>query len=303
METTEQKSNTKILKIVIAILALIIMVLVWQLIVTKTKVNTFTIEKEKAKTQNTQLQHELDSLLTEHEKIKKEYGNLSGQLSAKDSIILAKADEIQNLIATQADYYRIKKKLDYLRGITQGYVSQIDSLYRVNKVLKDENVEIKGKYEKEQVKTTELTKDKEDLNAKVTLASSLKAYNIKGVPVRSKSGGKKEDVEDKAKRTDRIKVSFTLSENLIAASGTKNIYVRIARPDDKILCVGTGDSYSFDYNGEKIQYSITKSIDYENKAMDITMYWDKTEDFTAGTYVVSVFTDGMLIGESQFALK
>jgi len=303
METTDRKSNTKILKIVIAVLALIIAVLVWQLIITKTRVNTFTIEKEKAQTQNTALQHELDSLLTEHEKIKKEFGNLSGQLSEKDSIILAKAEEIQNLIATQADYYRIKKKLDYLRGITQGYVSQIDSLYRVNKVLKDENVVIKDKYDKEQVKTTELTKDKENLNAKVTLASSLKAYNIKGVPVRSKSGGKKEEIEDKAKRADRIKVSFTLSENLIAASGSKSIYIRIARPDDKILCVGTGDSYSFDYNGEKIQYSITKSIDYENKAMDITMYWDKTDEFIAGTYVVSVFTDGMLIGESQFALK
>lgn len=303
METTDQKSNTRVLKIVIAVLALIIAVLVWQLIITKTRVNTFTIEKEKAQTQNTALQHELDSLLTEHEKIKKEFGNLSGQLSEKDSIILAKAEEIQNLIATQADYYRIKKKLDYLRGITQGYVSQIDSLYRVNKVLKDENVVIKDKYDKEQVKTTELTKDKENLNAKVTLASSLKAYNIKGVPVRSKSGGKKEEIADKAKRTDRIKVSFTLSENLIAASGSKSIYIRIARPDDKILCVGTGDSSSFDYNGEKIQYSITKSIDYENKAMDITMYWDKTDEFIAGTYVVSVFTDSMLIGESQFALK
>jgi hypothetical protein len=33
------------------------------------------------------------------------------------------------------------------------------------------------------------------------------------------------------------------------------------------------------------------------------MYWDKIDDFSAGTYVVSVFTDGYLIGEAQFILK
>jgi hypothetical protein len=33
------------------------------------------------------------------------------------------------------------------------------------------------------------------------------------------------------------------------------------------------------------------------------MYWDKTDEFMEGTYVVSVFTDGILIGESQFSLK
>lgn len=301
METTEKKSSDKTYKIIIGLLILIIAVLTWQLIVTKTTVNTFTVEKDKAVSQNKELQTELDSLLKEHEKIKAEYGTLSGKLAEKDSLILAKAEEIQHLIATQADYYRIKKKLDYLRGITQGYVSQIDSLYRVNKTLKDENVKIKDDYSKEVTKSTELTKDKENLTEKVTLASSLKAYNIKGIPVRLKSGGKKEEIVDKAKKADRIKVTFTLSENLIIPGGPKSIYVRIARPDEKIMTLGEG--YTFEYGGEQIQYSVKNDIEYDNKATDITIYWDKTEDFTAGSYVVSVFTDGKLIGESSFLLK
>lgn len=303
METTEKKSKDKLYKILLIVMSTIIAVLVWQLIVTKITVNTFTIEKDTAKTKNQELQHELDSLLVEHEKIKNEYGTLTTQLSTKDSIILAKADEIQKLIATQADYYSIKKKLNYLRGITQGYISQIDSLYTVNKELKDKNVEITNKYEKEQAKTSELTKDKEQLTEKVSLASTLKAYNIKGIPVKSKSGGKKEEIVDKAKRADRIKVTFTLSENLIAASGSKCIYVRIAQPDEKILFVSEDDAHSFDYNGQKIQYSLKEDIDYQNKAVDMVMYWDKINEFSEGTYVVSVFTDGYLIGESQFVLK
>jgi cell division protein FtsB len=303
METTEKKSTNKTYKIVIVVLGIIIIALATLLIFTKIQVHTIVIEKQETQKKSYMLQHQLDSLLTEHEKIKKEYGNLTSQLSGKDSIILAKADEIQKLMNSQADYNSIKRKLEYLRGITQGYVSQIDSLYRVNKVLKDENVQITDKFEKEQVKTTELTKDKEQLSEKVSLASTLKAYNIKGIPVRLKSGGKKEEIADKAKKADKIKVTFTLSENLIAASGNKTIYVRIARPDEKILSVSNDSTNEFDYNGKKIQYSVKKDIDYQNKAMEITLYWDKIEGFTPGAYVVSVFTDGYLIGEAQFGLK
>ena len=300
-EMPENPKKNSSFKIMAVILALVVAVLVWQLIITKTKVNTFTVEKEKTQLKNISLQKELDSLVTEHEKIKTENSTMSGKLSEQDSLITAKADEIQQLIASQADYSRIKKKLEYLRGITQGYVTKIDSLYTVNKVLKEENTEIKDKFEKEQTKSTELAKDKENLSQKVSLASTLKAYNIKGTPIRMKST--EEVPEEKAKRAERIKVSFTLSENLIAPSGLKTIYVRLAGPDEKILTVSEDDENAFSYNGERLQFSMKEDIDYENKAQNIAIYWDKTAEFVVGTYYVSVFTDGILIGESQFTLK
>ena len=60
---------------------------------------------------NNELQGELDSLLAEHEKIKAQYGDLSDQLSEKDSIIMAHAAEIEQLINSQADYKKIKRQL------------------------------------------------------------------------------------------------------------------------------------------------------------------------------------------------
>ena len=147
-EMPEKPKKNSSFKIMAVILALVVAVLAWQLIITKTKVNTFTVEKEKTQLKNISLQQELDSLITEHEKIKIENSSMSGKLTEQDSLITAKADEIQQLIASQADYSRIKKKLEYLRGITQGYVDKIDSLYTVNKVLKEENTEIKDKFEK-----------------------------------------------------------------------------------------------------------------------------------------------------------
>ena len=77
---------------------------------------------------NVELQSELNELLAEHERIKEQYGELSEQLSEKDSIIMAGAAEIEKLINSQADYNRIKKQLARLQNISQEYVQEMDDL-------------------------------------------------------------------------------------------------------------------------------------------------------------------------------
>ena len=138
---SQQKKN-RTYKIIIGLQLIIIAILAILLFTTKSSVDTIVLEKEKSVQMSEELQVELDSLMAEHDKIKKEYGYLSDQLTAKDSTILAQAKEIETLINSQADYRRIKKKLDALRQITQGYVNQIDSLYRVNQTLTDENTKM-----------------------------------------------------------------------------------------------------------------------------------------------------------------
>jgi len=302
MQTEEKKSKTKIYLILIIVLALSNVILLWLLVNTKAEVKTIIVKQEQSVTKNVELQHELDSLLSEHEKIKSEYGSMDNKLKEKDSIILANAKEIQNLISRQADYKQVKKKLDYLRGITQVYVSQIDSLLKINNVLTTENVKIKGDLKNEQDKTIELTKDKEQLNEKVTIASNLKAYNVVASDVRG-NGGSKESITDKCMKVDKIKISFTLSENLISSSGNKTIYLRIAGPDNVILYTGNSESSYFILNGQKMQYSLKKDIVYQNKAMNVTLYWDNTDNYSPGTYKVVVYVDSYKVGDSDFTLN
>lgn len=304
-ETADVNASKKenIYRIIIIFQLIIIAVLVWLLISARTRVQTVLIEKKEV---TADLQHELDSLLKEHNSIKKEYGTLSEQLKSKDSAIAAQAAEIQKLIASQADYRQVKRKLDYLRGITQGYVRQIDSLFRVNQELREENVKITKKYVAEQNKTKTLAQEKDVLTEKVEIASMLKAYNLNAVGVRKKGREGKEEITDKARRVERIKICFTLSQNLITQGGEKVIYCRITRPDNQVLAKGKGDIYSFMFNGEMIQYSIKKVIDYKNKEMDVCMYWDKADpDIPAmtGKYNVAVFVDGYEIGQTSFEIK
>ena len=294
------KSRNKSLIIIVILLAAMAL-LTWLYLSTRSRLGSLLEEKEK---QRVELQHELDSLITEHNNIKLEYGSFSDSLAAKDSIIQANAIEIRKLLDTQYEFYKVKKKLDRLRSISQGYLKQIDSLFTVNQELKAENEQIRSSYQMEQQKSSSLLKDKEALTEKVTMAAVLKAYKITASGVRG--SGDKERITDKAKRVEKVKVCFTLGENPLLSAGAKDIYIRIARPDKIILARGRGDDYSFSYKGEILQYTMRETVNYQNQAMDICTYWinrSAKENLPEGVYVVSVYTGDFEIGQTSFELK
>lgn len=266
-----------------------------------------TMNKEfvKVEESNNELQSELDSLLAEHEKIKAQYGDLSDRLSEKDSIIMANAAEIEQLINTQADYKKIKKQLARLQNISQEYVKEMDKLYQENKALKDENTQVKADLEQERQDKAAVQKSNEDLNAKLTTAAVYRAYSIKSAGYNVKSKGE-EEATDKANRVKRIKTSLVLGENSLIEAGPVNIYCRIAVPGTgKVLTPGSSNTYSFVHDGQRLQYSTKKVVNYNNKAQNVTLDWDLMSDDKAikGKYIVQIFTDDQLLGETSFTLK
>ena len=287
---------------ILIILALAIAGLLIWIFSIKSDMDVLLTEKEM---QRVELQSELDSLMYEHEMIKTEYGTLSDSLYLKDSIIQENAREISKLLDTQWEYYKVKRKLDLLQRVSQGYVRQMDSLYTVNKVLTEENIEIRQDLQEVQMENEMITRDKEQLNEKVEQASILQIYNMSAAGVRDRGSGKEKET-DKASRVDKIRVCFTLGENKIIEPGTKELYVRIARPDKLIMTKDRTDTYTFMYKDEKIQYSIKKLINYENLSMNLCLYWDKSypdKEILKGTYHVEVFYQEEVIGNTQFVLK
>ena len=286
------------------VIILLLLVIIGLVIALLQQSKSTVVRIEQKVKENLTLQTELDSLMSEHDVIKLEYGSLTDSLTAKDSMIIANAEEIKKLIASQADYYRIRKKLDLLRKTTQGYLSQIDSLYTENRVLTEKNVVLTEKYEQQVTISQELEKTKVELEDKVTQAAVLKAYNIvsEGLRVR---GEDSEKLTFKARRVDAVKVCFTLSENPVAQPGMRTVYVRIARPDNVIVTQGKDDAFSFEHQGQKLNFSMKQEVNYQNKAMNVCLKWDKQSDEPAmkGVYKVYIFTDGYEIGYSQFTLE
>jgi hypothetical protein len=297
----EQNSSSRKYIIYLAILGIIVLVLIFWLFIQRSQLMKLVKEKEIEKTE---LQQELDSLMGEHNKIKTSYGALSDSLSAKDSIIQANAMEIKRLLDTEWEYNKIRKKLSTLQKVAQGYVRQMDSLYTINRELTAENERIRQEVKTEQNRNYSLMKDKEELTQKMNQAAYIKAYDVTATPYKLKSGGTKEQVTDKASRTDRLKICFTLGENTLVPAGKRIIYIRIQRPDNVVVTKSKYDTFVF--KGQTLPFSIREDITYSGAAMNICVNWTKKDTDKAamkGKYVVTVFTDDQEIGSGNFELK
>lgn len=291
--------NDNVYKGTILVLVIIIGVLTFMLITGRQALQEVSTEKTIVDELNLELKDELDNVLSEYNMVKLEYDSV---LTQQDSIIQENAREIERLIAQQGDYRRIRRQLNLLREITQNYVHEIDSLYTENRVLKDENVEMKEEIQRVTRQTSQLAETKEELEGKVEVASALRAFQINATPIRLR--GRDREVEtDRARRTDRVKVCFTVAENPVAIPGNKNAYVRIADPEGSILRMGEDDRYSFTIGEDTLQFSMRGQFNYINQNTEVCLYWDKQEDFEEGMYLVSIFTDEFRLGETQFSLR
>jgi len=287
------------LKIYLSICFLAILALLFWLFIQRSQLLQLVKEKEAEKME---IQHDLDSLITEHNNIKLAYGSLSDSLASKDSIIQANAVEIRKLLDTQYEYFKIRKKLAQLQKVAQGYVQQMDSLYTVNRELKEENERIRQVVKTEQGRNQTLIRDKEELTQKMNQAAVLRAYDV--TTTAYKMRGAKGSVTDKANRTDRLNICFTIGENSLVAPGTKILYVRITRPDNVVVTKSKYDTFVF--NGQTIPYSIREDFEYSGKAMNACVEWIKRDnDIPAmkGKYLVGVFFDDREIGQGSFELK
>lgn len=302
---TERASSTKSkgwVYAILGVLALIIIGLSCWLISLKGDLNTLESEKEQ---QRADFQAEVDSLIRVHNELKENYGELSVQLAEKDSIIQADAIEIKKLLDSQWDYNRIKKKVTELQTISQNYIRQLDSLYVVNQELVAENERIREEVQEERKQNRNLQRQKEELTNKVNMAAVLHIYNLSAEAVRFK-GGSQETPTDKAGRTERVRVQFTIGQNDLVAAGPKNFYLRIADPSKQIISKGMGDEYAFMYQGELLQYTEKIHVNYDNKEKDVRAYYIKPsgKEMQPGYYFVDIYDDNNnLVGQTSFNLR
>lgn len=295
----KEKNNVMPYRITIAVLALFVAFLAFMWFSSRQSLKEMTFEREVAAERNLALQHELDSVLDEYYSVKREYDEI---LTDKDSIIQASAREIQDLIARQADYNRIRRQLNLLREVTQSYVKEIDSLYVVTQQLTAENIQMREEIQQVQRRSRELSQDKEILASKVEVAATLRAYQIEVTPFMIRGRGR-ENETDRARRVEQMRVCFLIAENPITPPGEYNVFMRIADPAGNILRVSDDFSHAFIHQGDTLQFSVKDSFFYENRVKDKCLTWQRIEEFEPGLYSISLFTDDYRLGETAIELR
>lgn len=273
--------------------------LIWQIQDLKQVIVEKEIVYVDVSTEKDKLKAELEDMLAQYNALETTNGEIKADLEAEKAKI---EDLLKNMKNKDWTIAKLKKETETLRTIMKGFVVQIDSLNTVNKELRAEKEVVQNELKTEKSRTETLSKEKESLTNKVTIASYLKTTALKsyGIKVKGDNTGKE---NDKAKRIDKIRTEFTLLKNEITPPGDKYVYVRILTPDGKVLSEKTDDSNKFDFNGVKGLYSAKKQVNYQNQEMKVTIDWKKIDEFPIGEYNVEVYADGVDIGKTKFKLK
>ena len=205
-------------------------------------------------------------------------------------------EELRTVKSSNAtEIRRLKKELATLRKILVGYVNQIDSLDRINKRQQQVIADVTQKYNTASQQISTLSKEKENLDKKVTLAAQLDVTNIRIEP-RNKRG----KVAKKVKDIVKLAISFTIVKNITAENGERTIYIRITKPDNDALTKSASNTFS--YGNRTLTYSIKKYIEYNGEEQNVNVFWDVEEFLYAGNYRLDIFEGGNLIGSQKFTL-
>lgn len=252
----------------------------------------FSIEKE-------EMENEYSTFATQYDELQIQINNdsLREKLESEKLKTQRLLEELRQVKTSDAaEIMRLKKELKTVRAVLRSYVMQIDSLNRINQALTAENQQVKKQYSEATRQITTLSKEKKNLNEKVTLAAQLDATNIVATPLNKRGKAAK-----KVKDAKKIAISFTIVKNITASTGNKTLYVRIAKPDNEVLTKSA--SNTFEYEDRSIAYSIKKYFEYTGEELTQTVYWDVEEFLAAGTYKVYLFCDGNMIGQGSFSMK
>ena len=279
-----------ILFLVIAILAVVTWLYIDQRQTTDEIKTALTAEKDSLQSHLIQLRNDYDELMTDNDSLN---AHLNEEKEKIDNLLA----EIKTVKAT--NYYKIKQlqnELGTLRAVAKSYVRQIDSLNTMNLTLVAENILVKNEIKAAKSVNVELEEQNKDLSGKVELASTLRTENLKAITINKR--GKE---NNKINKIEKIKVSFRIKENVLAVAGERDVYIRIAGPDDYILAKSEDDLFEFE--GQQIVYSAKRPVDYINKNLDVIVFWDNKGALITGTYEVYIFADGGEIGITQFQIE
>lgn len=253
--------------------------------------------QELAELDKQEMENEYQQFAMQYSEMKTQINNDSivAQLSAEQEKTQRLLRELQQVKANDArEITRLKKELATVRAVLRSYVIEIDSLNRLNQNLQEENTRVKAQYEEATQQIEGLSSEKQSLSEKVAIAAQLDAI---GITMQAKD--KRNKSTDHASKAKTMQVNFALAKNVTAQNGMRTVYVRITSPTGSLL----GNAGSFSYENRTLQCSMKKAVEYGGQETPVTLYWNVDQALVGGTYQVSIFADGHMIGSRSFSLK
>ena len=252
---------------------------------------------ELAELDKKEMENEYMQFANQYSEMKTQISNDSivAQLTAEQEKTQRLLEELRQVKSSDArEIARLKKELATVRAVLRSYVLEIDSLNRLNQNLMEENSRVKNQYSEATRQIEGLSSEKASLSEKVAIAAQLDATGI-SMTLKNKRGKATKSI----KKCKTVQVNFIVNKNVTAQSGMKTFYVRITSPTGTLL----GNGGSFPYENRNLSCTMKKTVEYGGQELALTTYWEVAQTLVAGTYQVSIFADGNMIGSRSFTFK
>jgi hypothetical protein len=291
----ENNSNNSGLKAAIVVLALLLLgsgAYIYKLTTdNKESVTALTTEKSA-------LSEELKAKIAEYDIMISDNTALKEELQSEQLKMVELLEQVEKSKGDAASMAKYKSSYLKLKG-------EMDNLVAENKLLKQQNVTLTSSLDSTNVVlndakrfTDTLLTQNESLTKTVEKGSKLAVLNLKVLAVKEKSSGKQIET-DKARRADKLKVSFLIAENQIAKNGDREYYVQIIDSKSNII----GEKATIPAGDKTLTYSFISTVKYDNKSVQVSEEVSG-ENFAAGTYFVNVFDKNFeLVSKTSFNLR
>lgn len=288
-----KNKKDKVLVVIIVCLAVILIALFIFFMIerneNKAHIAAIHQEKELLEQELTELSHNYDDLKTNND-------TLNAKLLGEQEKIAQLLDQMKKFRDNSyAEINRYKREIGTLKNVLRSYVVQIDSLNQLNQKLAQENTEVRKQMNWVRERNQKLENQQKDMKEVIARASALRAENFVIYPVNKK------DKETNWKKCFNLKAEFAISKNITTERGQRTIYLRLKRPDDKVIAFS--DKSFFKYENVSLTYSAKREITYEGERLEMAIYWPNDGSLIKGKYTAELFCDNEIIGTTEFFLK
>jgi hypothetical protein len=244
---------------------------------------------------------DLTSLKSEYDKAIMESNQTNEELVAARDNIAKYIDSVSGMKADLANLSRYRRQVGVLKKEREELLRQVDSLKQSNTLIAMQRDSTFVELEKQNVFNDSLVVQNTQLADAVERGSALSLTGFVVDAVRERNNGTLRSTNS-ARRTDRLKVCFTVADNVIAEAGDREFYIEVLDPNGNVMGGTTSKTME---EGPSITYTKNTNFFYENAALDVCDYISNyAGEFQKGNYMVNVYDDGLkLMGTSKFELK
>ncbi|MEO6685599.1 MAG: hypothetical protein ABIN24_06525 [Dyadobacter sp.] len=261
-----------------------------EVLFTKTKLDSISAELDTKIAEIQQLGGSVDSLIELKKQLEKDKEELKNVNNFSAANFSKKIKSYENVLSQKdTDIANLREELGIVTNKNQELSQQVTGLESEKQQLNDS--------------VNNYSAQNRELAEKVTLASALRTEELLIHAVSAK--GKERDGDKfKAKRIDKLRVSFKLGDNAVAKQNEKDIYLRILDPDGAVLSDMATGSGAFSYNGKEMIYSSKQTVNFTNSRQQVDIFYGRGGiPMKDGKYAIEVYSEGFKIGQGDFTVK